>query len=160
MGHNVANCWHKKEKHVDQVRNNAGTVSLSSSSSTLVATDADTKELGLIESMSENAEQSWLGMFVGFVAINQFSVDSDFRACVSEKFCHPRDFVSQSLGYPRCGVQRDGSARRSVHKKSDAVHHLVGNRRFPIDSRGWLPETWRSWSRDDSAKKWRLTSCE
>ena len=125
-----------------------------------MATDADTKELGLIESRSENAEQSWLGMFVGFVAINQFSMDSDFRACVSEKFCHPRDFVSQSLGYPRCGVQRDGSARRSVHKKSDAVHHLVGNRRFPIDSRRWLPETWRSWSRDDSAKKWRLTSCE
>ena len=105
-----------------------------------MATDADTKELGLIESRSENAEQSLLGMFVGFVAINQFSMDSDFRAYVSEKFCHPRDFVSQCLGYPRGGVHRDGSARRSVHKKSDAVHHLVGNRRFPIDSRGWLPE--------------------
>ena len=98
MSHNVANCWHGKEKHVDQVRNKAGKVSLSSSSSTLVATDADTKELGLIESVSENAEPSWLGMFVGFLAINQFSMDSDFRACVSEKFCHPRHFVSQSLG--------------------------------------------------------------
>ena len=33
-------------------------VSLSSSSSALVATDVDTKELGLIESRSENAEES------------------------------------------------------------------------------------------------------
>ena len=36
----------------------------------------DTKELGLIESGSENAEKSWLGIIVGFVAINQFSMDS------------------------------------------------------------------------------------
>ena len=69
-GHSVAS-WHGKEKQVNRVRNKAGTVSLSSSSSTLVATDIDTKELGLSESGSENAEKSWLGMVVGFVAINQ-----------------------------------------------------------------------------------------
>ena len=33
------------------------------------------RELELFESGSENAEKSWLGMVVGFVAINQFSVD-------------------------------------------------------------------------------------
>ena len=75
-GHKVASCWHGKEKQVDRVRNRAGTASLSSSSSTLVAADVDTKELGLIESGSENAEKSWLGMVVDFVAINQFSRDS------------------------------------------------------------------------------------
>ena len=41
-----------------------------------MATDVDTKkELGLFESGSENAENSWLGMVIGFVAINQFSLD-------------------------------------------------------------------------------------
>ena len=75
-------------------------------------------------------------MVVGFITINQFSVDTcDFRACVSENFCHSRDFVSQSLGYARGGAQRDESARRSVNKTSDAVHDLVGDRRFPFDSR-------------------------
>ena len=70
----------------------------------------------------------------------------DFRACGSEKLCHLRDFVTQSLGYARGGVQRDESARRSVHseslrcrlcgkKTSAAVHDLVGDRRFPFDSR-------------------------
>ena len=39
--HNVASGWHGKEKQVNRVRNKAGTVSLSSSSSTLVATDVD-----------------------------------------------------------------------------------------------------------------------
>ena len=53
-GHNVLSCWHGKEKQVNGVR--------SSSSSTLVATEV-------------NAEKSWLGMVVGFIAINQFSVD-------------------------------------------------------------------------------------
>ena len=75
-GHNVPSCWHGKEKQVNRVRNKAGTASVSSSSSTLMSTDADTKELGLIESGSENAEKSWLGMVAGFVAINQFSMDS------------------------------------------------------------------------------------
>ena len=78
-------------------------------------------------------------------------MDSVTSVHVSEKFCHPRDFVTQSLECARSGVQRDGSARRSVHKTSDAVHDLMGNRRFIFDSRGRLPETWRSWSRDDSA---------
>ena len=43
--HNVASCWHGKEKQVNRVRNRVGTVNLSSSSSTLVATDADTKRV-------------------------------------------------------------------------------------------------------------------
>ena len=72
-GHNDASGWHGKEKQVNRVRDKAGTVSLSS---TLVATEVDTKkELGLIESESENAQGSWLGMVVGFIAINQFYVD-------------------------------------------------------------------------------------
>ena len=41
-----------------------------------MATDVDTKELRVIESGSENAEESWLDMVFGFVAINQFSMDS------------------------------------------------------------------------------------
>ena len=85
---------------------------LSSSSSTLVATDVDTKDLGLIESGSENAEKSWLGMVVGFVAINQFSLDSvtSVHVCPKSSATHTT-FVSQSLEYARGGVQRDGSAR-------------------------------------------------
>ena len=43
-GHNVARCWHGKEKQVNRVRNKAGTVSLSSSSSTLVDTDVAHKK--------------------------------------------------------------------------------------------------------------------
>ena len=54
--HNDASGWHGKEKQVNRVR--------SSSSSTLVATDVDTK----------NAEKSWLGMVVGISVIKQFSV--------------------------------------------------------------------------------------
>ena len=58
-------------------------------------------------------------MVVGFTTINQFSVDfvTSVHVC-SKKFCHLRDFVSQSLGYARGGVQRDESARRSVHSES------------------------------------------
>ena len=68
---------------------------LSSSSSTLVATDVDTKDLGLIESGSENAEKSWLGMVVGFVAINHFldSVTS-VHACPKSSATHTT-FVSK-----------------------------------------------------------------
>ena len=126
-GHNVPSCW--------RFRNKANTAILSSSSSTLMATDVDTKELGPMDSGSENAEKSWLGMVVGFCS-DQSVLHGlcDFRACVSEKLCHSRDFVSQNLVYARSGVQRDGSARRSVHKTSDAVHDLVGNRRFSFDT--------------------------
>ena len=56
--HNVPSCWHRKEKQFHRVRNRAGTASLSSSSSTLMATDVDTIELGLIESGGDNAEKS------------------------------------------------------------------------------------------------------
>ena len=72
--------------------------------------------------------------------------EGDFRAYASEKLCHSRDFASQSLGYARGGVQREESARRSGHseslrcrlcgkKTSAADHDLVGDRRFPFDSR-------------------------
>ena len=47
----------------------AGTASLSSPLSTLLATDVGTKEMGLIESVSEDAEKSWLCMVADSVAI-------------------------------------------------------------------------------------------
>ena len=70
------------------------------------------------KSKEENAEElAWYGRWFH----NDQSVLRglcDFRACVSEKFFHSRDVVSQSLGYARGGVQRDESARRSVHSES------------------------------------------
>ena len=75
-GYKDASEWHGKGKQVNRVRDKAGTVSLGSSSSTLVATDVDTK--GSWDSSSlrvEYAEENLLGMVVGFVAIEQFSVD-------------------------------------------------------------------------------------
>ena len=104
-GHNDVSGWHGKENQVNRVR--------SSSSSTLVATDVDTKEVG----GKRSRELAWYGRW--------FPHDQsvlrglcDFRACVSEKLCHLRDFVSKSLGYGRGGVERDESARRSVHSES------------------------------------------
>ena len=73
--HNAANCWHGKEKHVHQVQGNTGTASLSSLSPTLTAKDVGTEEMGLIESVSEDAEESWLFMVAESVAINQLSMD-------------------------------------------------------------------------------------
>ena len=66
----------------------------------------------------KNAEKIFLEIVVGFITIKQFFVDCDFRACVSEKLCYLRDVVSQSLEYARGGIQRDESARRSVHSES------------------------------------------
>ena len=77
------------------------------------------KELGLLETGSENAEKSKLGMVVGLVAINQFSVDFVTSVHVCPKsYATYATFVSQSLGYARGGVQRDKTARRSVHSES------------------------------------------
>ena len=59
--HNVPSCWHGKEKQVNRVRNKAATVSVSSSSSTLMATDVDTRELRLIESGRGNAKKELAG---------------------------------------------------------------------------------------------------
>ena len=86
-------------------------------------------------------------MVVGIVAIKQFSADfvTSVHKCL-EKVCHLSDFVSQSLGYARGGVHLDESVRRSGHseslrcrlcgkKTSAADHDLVGDRRFPFDSR-------------------------
>ena len=99
---------------------------LSSSQCTLSATDACTKEIRLIESVCEDAEMSWI-----FMVADAGSDQSVKR--VSEELCHSRDSGStagmlarfgssiskwqdaQSLGNARGGVQRDGSARQSVH---------------------------------------------
>ena len=102
-----------------------------------MATDVDPKELGPFESRSENAEKSWLGMVVGFVAINQFFRDSVTSVHVCPKSSAIHTTLSLKVRGMRGVVRRDGSALRRAHKTSDAVH----------DSRGWLPETWRSWSR-------------
>ena len=51
-GHNVLSCWHGKEKQVNRVR--------SSSSSTLMATDVDTKEQG----GKRRREPCWVWSFV------------------------------------------------------------------------------------------------
>ena len=96
-GHNDASGWHGKEKQVNRVRDKAGTVSLSS---TLVATEVDTKkELGLIESESENAEKELAG-YGRWVYSDQSVLRGlcDFRACVSEKLCHSRDFGLSKFG--------------------------------------------------------------
>ena len=73
------------------------------------------KRVGLFESRSENAEESWLGMVVGFVAINQLSMDSvtSVHVCPNSSATHAT-FVSQSLEYARGGVHQDRSARRSA----------------------------------------------
>ena len=58
-------------------------------------------------------------MVVGFKTINQFSVDfvTSVHVCPKNSATHAT-FVSQSLVYARGGVQRDESARRSVHSES------------------------------------------
>ena len=56
--------------------------------------------MGLIESVSEVAEKSWLCLVADSVSINQLSLDGSHSlvvdsggscACVSEKLCHTRD---------------------------------------------------------------------
>ena len=79
MGHNDASGWHGKEKHVSRIRN--------SSLSTLVVTDVD-------KSREENAEESWLGMVVGFTTIKQFSVDFVTSVHVCPKNCAPHATLS------------------------------------------------------------------
>ena len=58
-----------------QVQGKAGTASSSSSQSTLSTTNVGTKEIGLIESVCEDAEMSWIFMVADAVAINQLSMD-------------------------------------------------------------------------------------
>ena len=159
--HNVAS-WHgKRETRLTEFETKLAAVSLSSSSSTLVATDIDTEELGLSESGSENAERSWLGMVVGFVAINQISMDSvtSVRVCPKSSATHAtlslEVWCMREVVYNAMDLHGELCTERPM-----LSHDLVGNRRFPLDSRGWLSEIWRSWSRDDSAMKWRLTFFE
>ena len=64
-----------KETSTHQVQGKAGSASSSNSQSTLSATDVGTKEIGLIESVCEDAEMSWLFMIADAVAINQLSMD-------------------------------------------------------------------------------------
>ena len=65
-----------------QVQGKAGTASSSSSQSTLSATDVGTKEIGLIESVCEDAEMSWILVVADAVAINQLSVDGSHSLVV------------------------------------------------------------------------------
>ena len=58
-----------------QVQGKAGTASSSSSQSTLSATDVGTKDIGLIESVCEDTEMSWIFVVADAVAINQLSMD-------------------------------------------------------------------------------------
>ena len=58
-----------------QIQGKAGTAISSSSQSTLMATDVGTKVIGLIESVCEDAEVSWLFMVADAVAIKQLSMD-------------------------------------------------------------------------------------
>ena len=65
-----------------QVHGKAGTSSSSSSQSTLSATDVGTKEIGLIESVCEDAKMTWILMVADAVAINQLSVDGSHSLVV------------------------------------------------------------------------------
>ena len=80
---------------------------------------------------------------------------------------------AQSLGNARGDVQRDGSARQSVHSEnplcclqretSVAVHGHVGRQGFSNDSQRWLPKTWRPWGNSylvDVEFKGGLLECE
>ena len=126
----------RKEKQMHQVQGKAGTASSSSLQSTLSATDVSTKEIGLIESVCEDAELIWIFVVTDAAAINQLYMDLvvDSGAHVqSQELCHSRDSGStagmlarfgssiskwqdvQISGNARGCVQRDGSARQSVH---------------------------------------------
>ena len=72
-GQKAAHCWHGRENQVHQIQGKAGMASSSSSQSALSATDVGRKEIGLIESVYEDAEMSWLSMVADAVAINQVS---------------------------------------------------------------------------------------
>ena len=91
------------------------------SSSTLVATVVDTKkELGLLESESEKRRKELAG-YGRWVHSDQSEFSVDFVTSVHvypKSYATYATFVSQSLGYARGGVQRDESARRSVHSES------------------------------------------
>ena len=127
-----------------QEQGKAGTVSSSSSQSTLTATDVGTKEIGHTESVCEDAEMSWLFMVADAVAIDQLSmdgahslvVDSGAHVLVCPKNCAThatlqalpecwRGFGS-SIGKwqdaRRGGVQRDGSARQSFHSENSLCY--------------------------------------
>ena len=97
MGHKAANCWHGKEKQVRQIQGTAGTANSSSSQSALSATDVGTKEIGLIESVFEDAEMSWIFMVDGAVAINQLSMDGAHSLVVDSGACvhvYPKSYAT------------------------------------------------------------------
>ena len=74
VGHKAATCRHGKEKQVHQIQSRAGTISSSSSQSTVATNGVSAKEIGLIESVQEDEEMGWLFMIADAVAINQLSV--------------------------------------------------------------------------------------
>ena len=95
----AANCWHGKEKQVHQIQGKAGTASSSSSRSALVATDEGTKAIGLVESVCEGADMSWLLMVADAVAINQLSMDGVHSLVVySGAFAHvcPKSYATHA----------------------------------------------------------------
>ena len=91
-----------------------------------MATDVDTEELGLIESGSANAEKSWLGMVVGFVAINQFSMDS----VTSVHVCPKSSATHATLSLKVWGM------RGVVHNEMD-LHGEVCTRRPMLSMICW-----------------------
>ena len=86
-----------------QIQGKAGTAISSSSQSTLMATDVGTKEIGLIESVHEDAEISWLFLVADAVAINQLSMDGAHCLVVdSGAYVHvcPKKFATHATLQP------------------------------------------------------------
>ena len=104
--HKAANCWLGEEKQVHQIQGKAGTASSSSSQSTLMATDAGTKEIGLIESVHEDAEISWLFLVADAVTISQLSMDGAHSLVDSGAHVHtcPESFATHATlqALPEC----------------------------------------------------------
>ena len=159
-----------------RVQGKAGTASSSSLQSTLSATDVGTKEIGLIESVCEDAESLWPLML-------QRSISSTWTwLSTQEPTCSPKSYTTHAtleallacwrgLDLPSASgkMLKFWGMREAVYnamdlhgkaftvgipfvvcegKTSVAVVGHVGRQGFPFDSQRWLPETWRSWSRD------------
>ena len=82
-----------------KIQGKAGKASSSSPQSTLTATDAGTKEIGLIESVGEDAKMSRHFMVADAVAINQLSMDGDHSVVVdSGAYVHvcPKSYATHA----------------------------------------------------------------
>ena len=96
----AANCWHEKEKKVHQIQGKAGMVSPRSSQSTLTATDVGTEEIGLIESVCEDAEMSPEAAFVNCAGDDDAGAPKKRRKkeCVSDFLKTCRRFTKTHRG--------------------------------------------------------------